>query len=196
MVQLSEGTVLMFGGTNKNVGSREFMSDTWLFEYPDELLSSSSATWREIEPPHSGGGGGGGGGVGLVGAWPIGRMGHAMTSMGVNKALLYGGCVGDEYHSTCVTFLQDLWMFTGRVAGSSLPHGTWLAVNAVDLGTCGTGPGMRAMHSMAWLSSSVLVRIVFVSLLFSLHLSYFFQIFGGFIPFIFFFFFTAVWWTD
>ena len=86
MAQLNNYTVLMFGGTNKNEGSREFMCDTWLLEYSAPSRQGQApapaeedAVWTEIKPTH---------GI----SWPFGRMGHAMTSMGANKVLMYGGC--------------------------------------------------------------------------------------------------------
>ena len=150
MAQLNDYTVLMFGGTNKNEGSRYFMGDTWLLEYvvpwrqeqaPAEADGARALFWTKIKRTR----------------YPPGRMGHAMTSMGENKVLMYGGCIGDEYHSGCVTFLNDLWMFVGSVHVS---ESTWLpisSINSVGKETCGGGPGQRAMHSMAWLSSSVIM---------------------------------------
>ena len=147
MAQLNAGTVLLFGGTNEISGSRLFMNDTWLFNlFTGETGGPKiqEAQWTEVQD--------------AKGAWPAGRMDHAMSSMGQNKVLLYGGCTGDQYHSSCVEFLQDLWMYT---AVNVLDHyiGTWLQVSFVgDSGTtCGVGPGPRAKHAMAWLASSVVV---------------------------------------
>ena len=144
MAQLNAGTVLLFGGTNMISGPRYFMQDTWLFTlFTGETGGPKiqEAQWTEVQ---------------AKGAWPPGRMDHAMSSMGQNKVLLYGGCTGDQYHSSCVEFLQDLWMYTAEFEKN---HGTWLQVSFVgDSGTtCGIGPGLRAKHAMAWLASSVVV---------------------------------------
>ena len=127
MVQLHDGIVLMFGGSNKNEGSRSFMADTWLLTLEEAPLparsehqdTAISAIWNEILPPttHIGQRSSNNGAA----SWPKGRMGHAMTSMGANKVLLYGGCIGDEYHSSCVTFLAS-----GVCEKTRLLDDTWL----------------------------------------------------------------------
>jgi hypothetical protein len=146
MAQLNDGTVLLFGGTDQLSGARRFLRDTWLFTLVVQEIGERKvgrANWTRVDTKIA------------KGAWPPGRMDHAMSSMGPYKVLLYGGCTGDQYHSSCVTFLQDLWMYTAVIDGES--PGTWLQVSSVDYGTCGIGPGPRAKHAMAWVESSVVV---------------------------------------
>jgi len=156
MAQLGPGSVLLFGGTDKISGNRLFMRDTWVFTLVTSETGEQKiqeAKWTEVKTKVA------------KGAWPPGRMDHAMSAMGPYKVLLYGGCKGNQYHASnsCVSFLQDLWMFTAvnTAVNTAVDYGkalgTWLQVSPVDYGTCGIGPGLRAKHAMAWLTSSVLV---------------------------------------
>ena len=142
MVNLNEGTVLLFGGADAIGGKRNYTGDTWLFT--SNNMEHGKEKWTQvIKGSHS---------------WPQGRMDHALTAMGPNKVLLYGGCVGDPYHSSCVTFLQDLWMFVVPMQSESESDTpTWIRIKSDIDGACAIGPGSRAKHSMAWIRNSVVI---------------------------------------
>ena len=100
----------MFGGANiggkttSNQNGVVFFDDTWFLSIGNETNENRTvvevAIWEEV----------------LKGAntWPKARMDHAMESMGENKVLLYGGCSGDTFHTSCVKFFDDLWMVSER----------------------------------------------------------------------------------
>jgi hypothetical protein len=103
MAQLNDGTVLLFGGADalpfsdsKGNGTRNYLQDIWILRKSnDPGIDNPSYTWKEIT-------------TGSTNALdlserlgrPQGRMAHAMSSMGKDKVLLFGGCVGDRFHSS------------------------------------------------------------------------------------------------
>jgi hypothetical protein len=166
MAQLTEGVVLMFGGALGISGIRIYTKETWKLYYNVSNIDNNNdyPRWEKVVEGSY--------------VWPCGRMDHAMTSMGKNKVLLFGGCVGDRFHSSCVEYLQDLWMFV-------LPHGeqgncrkmisfpfsrvnfllcpppflslcfslvgTWIPIES-DI-----KPATRAKHSLSWLNGTIIM---------------------------------------
>jgi hypothetical protein len=138
MAQLHAKKVVIFGGRGlRSNQTAQFLGDTWFLSVAKEAdvetgVVAKVAIWESVTRGSY--------------SWPESRMHHAMESMGNDKVLLYGGCKGDSFHTGCVTFFFDLWMFVIPVG----EQGTWISIDA-------NYQRMRSQHSMAYLKGSMVV---------------------------------------
>jgi hypothetical protein len=124
MASLGNGKVLMYGGRDGNSGYHSgYLNDAWIFTLSsNEMNGKETGIWTKTEDG------------------PSARYGHAMSSLGNGKVLMYGGSYGNGYD------LNDAWIFTLSINEmNGKETGAW--TRTAD------GPSARYYHAMSSLGN-------------------------------------------